>query len=74
MTAIDLKRELSQRLKANGVETKTAYNKYVKSETLLLEETRHQTISQVEAINAVSFQIALLRTEIKQDSTDGTKQ
>ena len=70
----DMYDEIMNLLKANGVEIKTSYNKYVKSETLLLEETRHQTISQVEAINAVSFQIALLRTEIKQDSTDGTKQ
>lgn len=70
----DMYDEIMNLLKANGVEIMTSYNKYVKSETLLLEETRHQTISQVEAINAVSFQIALLRTEIKQDSTDGTKQ
>ena len=65
--------DIKNLLKTTGVEMQISYNKYEKSEILILEENRHQTISQVEAINSIAVQLALLSTENKVGSTHDTK-
>ena len=60
-------------IKTIGAQMYISYNKYEKTEVLILDENRHQAISQVEAINSIAVQLALLRTENKVGSTHDTK-